>query len=137
MKKLKSFMVILITLIALIFATSYCTKEKPLCERNHFGHVIIHNHTSDYLWVDATSDGENFNDETRLAPNGSHKFTVDPGMVTVWAANDANKFIDNWNYDNITIYQCDEYSYTWTDKKGDVGNSYINSKDVGISKLKK
>ena len=137
MKKLKSFMVILITFIALILATSYCTKEKPLCERNHFGHVTIHNYTSYYLWVDATSEGENFNDETRLSPNGSYKFTVDPGTVTVWAATDADRAIDSWNYDYITIYQCDEYSYTWTNKKGDVGTSYNNSKDAKISKLKK
>jgi len=114
----------------IIFTGLSCTKPKPLCEQNNFAHVTIYNNTSYYLWVDATSAGENFNDETRLMPGTSHLFTVDPGAVGIWAATDAGREADSWNYDEVYVIQCDEYSYTWTNKKGggEDEHSFIDTK---------
>ena len=125
--------------LVMIFLTGIsCTKEKPLCEQNHFAHVTVHNSTSINLWVDATSAGDNYNHETRLAPGGSYKFTVDPGTVTVWGASDTGRANDSWNYDEVYVEQCDEYSYTWTNKKGaaEGEHSFIDLKDGGKSKAK-
>ena len=134
MKKFKKFSVITIIIITLIFATSFCRKEKPLCERNNFGHIIIHNNTNFPLWVDATNAGNLYNDETRLSVGDSHTFTVDPGTVTIWAASDINKDLDSWNNDKVTIVQCDEYSYTWRNAKGEGDGTYNNAKGFGITK---
>lgn len=123
MKKLLS---ILFVAIAMLFVTSLsCTKDVPLCEQNHFGHVTVHNSTSIFLWVDATSAGDNYNHEARLAPGSSYKYTVDPGTVTVWAASDAGRQADSWDWDEIWINQCDEYSFTWSKKKGETIDSDI------------
>jgi hypothetical protein len=135
---MKKFLKLLLVSLFVVFITGFsCTKDKPLCERNNFGHVIIHNNTSIYLWVDATNSGSDYNDETRLSPGGSHTITVDPGNVTVWAASDTGRSNNKWNTDDIYVKQCDEYSYTWTNKKGGEGNSFSDLKDEGKSKLHK
>lgn len=134
MKKFKKFSVITIIIITLIFATSYCRKEKPLCERNNFGHITIYNNTNLPLWVDATNAGNLYNDETRLSVGDSHTFTVDPGTVTIWAASDINKDLDSWNNDKVTIVQCDEYSYTWKNANAKGDGIYNNAKGFGITK---
>ena len=119
------FKLLCISLFVMLVTGFSCTKEKkPLCEQNHFGTVTVHNDTSIPLWVDATSEGEYYNDETRLAPGGSKKFTIDPGAVGIWAASDAARAADNWNYDEVYVDQCEEYTYTWTNKKGAEGNTY-------------
>jgi hypothetical protein len=134
MKNFKKITVILIAFATFLFFINSCTKEKPLCERNNFGHVTIHNNTNISLWVDATNAGSLYNDETRLSIGSSHTFTVDPGTVTIWAASDINRQLDSWNTDKVTIVQCDEYSYTWRSAKGEGDGTYNDAKGFGITK---
>jgi hypothetical protein len=134
----KIFKLLFLSLLVMFLTGISCTKEKPLCEKNNFGHVIIHNNTSiNPLWVDATSYGSNENKETPLSPGASATFTVKPGEVRVWAASPAGRANNSWNVDYISIFQCDEFSYTWTNKKGGDGNSFVDIKDGGKSKLSK
>jgi hypothetical protein len=134
----KFFKVLFISFLMIVFTGISCTKEKPLCETNNFAHVTVHNSTGMYLWVDATSYGDNYNLEVRLAPGGSHVYTVIPGIVTVWAASDAARQLDSWNYDEISVARCDEYSWTWTKKKS-IGRDerlFVDTKEFGKSKMK-
>jgi hypothetical protein len=114
MKKILTFLAIT---FVFLFVTLQCTKDIPLCQQNHFGYVKIINSTSIYLNVDATESGSNYNAETRLAPGQYVKISVASGSVEIWAASDYNKSIDSWNTDYATVYDCDTYTYTWTNKK--------------------
>jgi len=135
---MKKFKLLLLSLIMIFLTGISCTKEKPLCEQNHFANVIIYNNTShNPLWVDATSYGSDYNDETPLLPGGFTTFTVDPGEIRVWAASTTGRDNNSWNVDYINVDQCDEFSYTWYDKKGKGNKSFIDLKDNGISKKTK
>jgi hypothetical protein len=136
MKKLLS---ILFLAVALIFVTGVsCEEEKPLCEQNNFGHVKVINSTSIYIWVDVTEDGDYYNKEVRLAPGTSTTYTMIPGPLTVWAASDANRQLDRWDYDEIWLDQCEEYSFTWRSGKGATtdgdGTYYIDDESSGSPK---
>ena len=114
---MKNFLKLCFLFLVVIFLNISCTKEeKPFCEEHNIGYVTVHNNSSFYLWVDATSVGEDTDHEIGLSPGDSYRYTVQPGDVKIWAIKDPNNGL-NWNVKTITVNQCDEYEYTWTDKK--------------------
>lgn len=125
-------------MITMIFIFS-CTKPKPLCEQNNFGHITVLNYTSIFLWVNSTNDGGQFNDKTRLAPGGSKLFVVNPGEITIWAASDDAKAMDKWNVGFTYVTQCDEATFIWTSGKGtsDEPNKIYNVDQIGIKEKHK
>jgi hypothetical protein len=115
---MKKFLSIALLAISLLFVTSVsCEEEKPLCERNNFCKVIVHNDTSIALWVDCTEPGDYMNIEKRLMPGTSYTYTMTPGNLTVWATDDAGHQADEWDWDEIFVYQCEEHDFTWYKKK--------------------
>ena len=119
MKKRRIISLLFIFAILAFFTGVSCEKEKPLCERNHFGYLTVFNYTSIALWVDATESGMNYNQEVRLMPGASYKYSISPGTITVWAASDYNRSIDSWQTGEVYVTQCDESTFTWTGgKKG-------------------
>ena len=132
MKKIiKSFFVAI--LFVMFTGILSCEKPKPLCERNNFCTVIVKNNSSIAIWVDVTDPGSYYNQEVRLTPGKSYTYTMTPGTLGFWAADDVDRQLDLWNYDEDHVYQCEEYTYTWTNKKGVEGTSLsggVNAKTI-------
>jgi len=104
---------ILLLLLVLFIGFASC-EQKPACEKDNFGTVIMTNNTGQVIWVDCTQQGEDYNDERMLGIGQKTQYQMRPGMVTEWA-------IEAWDYPNGSWYtdtyyldQCDVHNDPWT-----------------------
>ena len=138
MKKILS---ILFLAVALIFVTTIsCEDPKPACEQDNTCTVKIKNNTTIALWVDCTEPGSDYNDERRIMPGSTTSYTMTAGEMTVWAASDTKRAQNLWQYSDIRVSQCTEYTFTWNSGKGASegdGAYYIDDESSGSAKIKK
>lgn len=134
---MKKFLSILFLAFALIFVTGVsCEEEKPACEQNNTCTVTIKNNTSISLWVDCTEPGDDYNAERRIMPGSTTTYTMSAGDLTVWAASDANRTANRWNYDDIWVDPCEAFTFTWNGAKGGEGVSFNDNENYGVPKNK-
>ena len=132
---MKNILRLFILSVLLIFASTSCTTpdDRPLCERDNFGHVTVLNGTSFYIWVDVTNPSQTVSyGEVELAHGNSYLYVVTPGSLVIWAQSDYNHAngINSWNSSSETITQCDEFSFTWNSGKGE-GTNFVDYKGGG------
>jgi hypothetical protein len=134
---MKKFLSILFLAFALIFVTGVsCEDPKPACEQDNTCTVTIKNNTSISLWVDCTEGSDEYNAERRIMPGSSTTYTVSAGSLTVWAASDANRNANKWNYSDINVDACEAFTFTWNSGKGAEGVSFNDDENYGFPKRK-
>ena len=97
-------------LLALIFigalALSSCKKE---CERGNYGDVTVTNRAGATIMVDVTWGNSDYNHERTLGNGQSTTYyRVPAGSVRIWGHGGWG-----WQYNNIYLYACENYEYTW------------------------
>ncbi len=130
MKKIKNFIVISITFIAIIFSTNYCTEphEKPDCEKYGTGNVRITNNAPFEIYVDVTEVQYGDNDIRHLYQNQSTDYTMSAGIIYCYAASQTNYDNNEWNEKIESCTQCRTFTFTWTTSSAKTirtDNSYI------------
>ena len=133
---LKLFFVSIIMMFTI--GTFSCKDPAPACEENNTCVVTIRNNASIAIWVDCTEGSDDYNAERRIMPGSSTSYTVHAGDVTVWGASDSNRTANRWNYDDLYVSACEDFTYTWSNKKSLVeGESSLGTEEgFGVPKNK-
>ncbi len=130
MKKIKNYLVIFFTFVALSCVCISCEDPEPVrpaCESEHYGTVIVRNSTGYNLKVDVNSMWE-----TWLVNGSHHRYTYVPsGIFTVWGSYNGS----DWAYSDEYLSSCDEFTYTWYAKKSSNGLYLQISKGDQIIKV--
>lgn len=94
--------------------------NKPDCEKNNTGSVIVTNNTGEVIYVDvSTSDNHYINDERRLANGAKTTYDIPVGNdiawgipASVWTGNSSDDY--SWYQLPVTVEQCKTYNVSWT-----------------------